>query len=144
MADAAGERLGPISGRAGAVTVTLTDLTFRASDGGRRFAYPGFGSDLIEALHKALVGPRRRGLLRSTLVCPSCDTRLEGLQHEQVMVTTEVVLKRVPPIAVDVDMPGVTCPGCRRPLVLIDDRAVASELSDALIDAFKSAGILPG
>jgi len=41
-------------------------------------------------------------------------------------------------------MPGLTCPGCQRPLVMIDDRSVDSDLRDAFIDAFKSAGVAPG
>jgi hypothetical protein len=41
-------------------------------------------------------------------------------------------------------MPGITCPSCHRALTRIDDRAVASDLSDALIDAFTVASLVPG
>ena len=61
-----------------------------------------------------------------------------------VTVTTEVVLKRIPPIAIDIDMPGIVCPGCGRSLSMIRDRDVASDVSDALIDAFNVAGVKPG
>lgn len=137
-------RLGPIVGRAGDVRVTLTDLSYRETSKGRRFPYPDFGSEFIEALHRALTGPRRQGLVRSKLVCPACESPLEGIAVGPVAVTTEIVLARIPPVRVDVEMPGMSCPGCRRSLVMVGDRAVASNLSDALIDAFKGAGVAPG
>ena len=137
-------RLGPIVGRAGKVSVTLTDLSYRETSKGRRFPYGEFGPDFIAALHGALTGPRRKGLVRSTLVCPGCESSLEGIAVGPVAVTTEVALTRIPPVRVDLEMPGMTCPDCRRSLVMIGDRAVASDLSDALIDAFKSAGMAPG
>jgi len=59
-------------------------------------------------------------------------------------VTVNVALRQAPAIRVDVEMPGMTCPGCHRSLVRIDDRAVDSDLSDALIAAFDEAGIKPG
>jgi hypothetical protein len=137
-------RLGPISGRAGDISVTLTDLSFRQTSSGRRFPYSEFGPDFIAALHGALVGPRRQGLVRPKLVCPSCESPLEGIAVEPVAVTTEIALTRIPPVRVDLEMPGMTCPGCHRSLVMIGDRAVASNLSDALIDAFNGAGVAPG
>lgn len=137
-------RLGPIIGRASDVSVTLTDLSVRETGTGRRFAYPDFGSDFIGSLHGALVAPRRAGLVRSKLVCPTCESSLEGVAVEPVAVTTEVALTRIPPVRVDLEMPGMTCPGCQRTVVMIGDRAVASNLSDALIDAFTGAGVAPG
>ena len=137
-------RLGPISGRAGDVSVTLTDLSYRQASEGRRFPYPDFGSDFIAALHGALVAPRRQGLVRSKLVCPSCESSLEGIAVERVAVTTEIALTRIPPVHVDLEMPGMTCAGCHHTLVMIGDRAVASNVSDALIDALKGAGVAPG
>jgi hypothetical protein len=59
-------------------------------------------------------------------------------------MATDVVLKKVPPIHLDIEMPGLTCSRCGRPMVMIDDRDVVSDLSDALIAAFNSAGIAPG
>jgi hypothetical protein len=144
MTDVPLGRLGPITGRTSDVSVTLTDLSFRQTRNGIRYPYADFGSDFIETLHRELVAPRRRGLLRSTLVCPRCDTTLDGVANERVAVTAEVALKRIPPIHVDLEMPGIRCPGCDRPVVRIDDRSVDSELSDALIAAFKSIGLEPG
>ena len=137
-------RLGPITGRAGDVSVTLTDMSFRQTSSGRRFPYPDFGSDFIAALHGALVVPRRQGLVRSKLVCPDCQSSLESVAVERVVVMTEIDLTRIPPIRADLEMPGLTCPRCHRALVMIGDRAVASNLSDALIDAFTGAGVAPG
>jgi hypothetical protein len=137
-------RLAPVSGRARDVSVRLTDLSFRETTTGRRYPYPDFGSDFIEALHRALVAPRRRGLIRSTLVCPPCESPLEGIAVEPVVVTTEIALIRIPPIRVDLEMLGIKCPGCDRSLVMINDRSVESDLSDALIDAFAVASMAPG
>jgi hypothetical protein len=137
-------RLGPIVGRAGDVSVTLTDMSFRQTSSGRRLPYPDFGSDFIAALHEALVGPRRQGLVRSKLVCPDCQSSVEGIAVERVAVTTEIALTRIPPVRVDLEIPGMTCPGCHRSLVMIGHRAVASNLSDALIRAFTGAGVAPG
>jgi hypothetical protein len=61
-----------------------------------------------------------------------------------VELAIELTLTGIPAIRVDLEMPGITCPACRRPLVKIDDRAVDSDPSDALIDAFDAAGIAPG
>ncbi len=144
MPDVPLARLGPISGRKNDVGVTLTDLSFRQTSTGRRYPYPDFGSDFIEALHKALAAPRHRGLVRSTLVCPSCEASLDGIAVGRVNVATPVDLKRIPPIRVEVEMPGMTCPGCALTLVRVDDREVESGLSDALIAAFDAAGVVPG
>lgn len=140
MTDVPVGRLGPVSGRARDVSLTLTDLSFRETSTGRRYPYPDFGSDFIEALHRALVAPRRRGLFRLTLVCPSCESSLEGIVVEPVVVSAE----RIPPVRVDLEMPGIKCPGCDRSLVMLHDRAVDSDLSDALIDAFTSAALVHG
>jgi hypothetical protein len=83
-------------------------------------------------------------MFRSTLVCPSCETSLQDIAIGSVPVTTEVALSGIAPIRVELEMPGVRCPGCGRSLVMINDRAVASDLSDALIDAFAAAAITPG
>ena len=144
MPDVPIERFGPVSGRSQQVRVTLTGLSFRQTSAGRRYAYPDFGSDFIQALHKQLVGPRRRGLIRSTLLCPSCGRSLDGVAIGQVTVGTDVDLPRIPAIHLDLAMPGMVCPGCDRRLVMIDDRNVQSDLSDALIDAFNQSGMAPG
>lgn len=144
MNDAPLGRLDPVSGTARDVSVTVTGLSFRQTSEERRYPYPDFGSDFIEALHKELLAPRRRGLLRSTLACPSCESSLDGTGIRRVAVTVDVALPRVPPIRVDLEMPGTTCPGCHRSLVRIDERSVESDLSDALIGAFAEAGIKPG
>jgi hypothetical protein len=73
-----------------------------------------------------------------------CATSLDGIPGTQVGMAVDVALSRIPPISVEVEMPGIRCPGCARSLVSIDDRAIASDLSDALIAAFKTAGIAPG
>ena len=144
MPDVPIERFGPIDGRSTTVNVTLTGLSFRQTSAGRRYAYPDFGSDFIDALHKRLVGPRRRGLIRSRLLCPSCGRSLDGVPTGQVTVATDVDLARIPVIHLDLEMPGMICPGCDRRLVRIDDRNVQSDLSDAVIDAFDRAGMAPG
>lgn len=139
------ERLeGPVEGRAQDVRVILTGLSTRRTAAGLRYPYPDFGSEFIEALHRQLVGPRRRGLIRSSPACPACDRSLEGTPSGVVTVTADVQLRRIPPIRLELEMPGLTCPGCARRLVRIDDRHVQSDLSDALIDAFNRAGIAPG
>ena len=144
MSDVVIGRLDPISGRAHDVNVTLTGLSCRETSGGKRYAYPDFGSDFIGALHKALVGPRRRGLFRSTPVCAWCEAPLAGVAHERITVAVDVTLKQIPSIHLDLEMPGLTCSRCGRAMVMIDDRDVASDLSDALIAAFNSAGLAPG
>jgi uncharacterized protein YbaR (Trm112 family) len=137
-------QLDEIRGRAGAVHVVLTGLTCRETSRGRRYPYPEFGAELVEALHGKLVAPRHRGLIRSTLACPVCATRLDGLANQPIGIATEVALGSFPPVQVDLAIPGLFCPGCRMQLVRLDDRSVDSNLGDALIAAFKSAGIKPG
>ena len=137
------ERFGPISGQAGDVAVTLTELSFRKTPTGGRYAYPDFGSDFIQALHEALGTPRRRGLLRSTLVCPWCGRDLDVNTSDRVRVAVEVALRRIPPVRVDAEMPGIRCGSCGRSVVRIDDRNVQSDLSNALIIAFEAVGFAP-
>ena len=144
MTDTSLGRLGPVSGRSRDVNVTLTGLSFRQTSAGRRYPYGEFGPGFIEALHNALAAPRRRRLLRSSMVCPSCETSLDGIPGALVSVATQLAFTEIPPVRVDVEMPGITCPGCLSPLVRTDDRAIESDLSDALIAAFASAGISPG
>jgi hypothetical protein len=144
MSDAAIGRFDPVTGRANGVTVTLTGLSFRQTDKGKRYPYGEFGSEFIGSLHSGLPAPRRRGLLRSTLVCPSCESSLAGIAVGPVPATTEIALKRIPPIRVDLEMPGVRCPGCARALVMIHDRDIASDVSFALMDAFATVGLSPG
>ena len=136
--------IGRVKGRAGSVTVFLDGLTFRETDAGRRFPYPDFGSQFIEALHRRLVVPRRRGLLRSTLACSSCDASLTGVAPQPIGIATEVDLGTIAPIQVDLALPGLVCPRCRAQMAGIHDRAVESDLSDALIAAFDAAGMKPG
>jgi hypothetical protein len=137
-------RLDPISGRAGEVCVTLTGMTFRETNRGRRFPYPDFGSDFIGPLHDGLISPRRRGLLGFGSACAWCNAPLDRVPRQPVTASADVVLKRVPPIRVDVEMPGLVCPACSRAMVMINDRTVESDLSDALIAAFDSVAIAPG
>jgi hypothetical protein len=135
--------LGPLDGRSRDVHVTLTGVTSRKTSEGTRYPYPEFGSDFIEALHRELPAPRHKGIFRSR-VCPVCATSLDGIPGTQVGVAVNVALSRIPPISVEVEMPGFRCPGCARSLVSTDDRAIDSDLSDALIAALTSAGIAPG
>src|SRR4051812_48587140 len=132
--------VGPVAGRVRDVHVTLTGLTTRDTSKGTQYPYAEFGSDFIDALHRELRATRRRGIFRSR-VCPMCETSLDGVPGTQVEVTANVALPRIAPIRVDVEMPGIRCPGCARSLVSTDDRAIDSDLSDALIAAFKMAGI---
>ena len=137
-------RLGAVSGRSRDVNVTLTGLSFRETSAGRRYPYGEFGPDLMDALHKALAAPRHGRLFRSEIVCPSCETSLDGIPGAQVAVSNQLAFSKIPPVRVDIEMPGLTCPGCVSRLVRIDDRAIESDLSDAVIAAFTSAGMSPG
>jgi hypothetical protein len=144
MTDVPLGRLGPVTGRAGDITVTLTDLSFLEMSTGRRYPYPEFGSDFIEALHRSLTGPEHRGLIRQTLRCPSCESPLDGIVVGPVQVATELAFQRIAPVRLDLNIPGITCPGCGQALVMIDDPSVDSDVSDALIDAFAAAAFGPG
>jgi hypothetical protein len=143
MADAL-VQLGAIRGQAGRVHVVLTGLVVRDTGKGLRSPYPEFGSELLAGLHEKLVAPAHRGFFRSRTTCPVCSTALDGLPAQSVGIATEVTLQSIPPVQVDLAIPGVFCPTCRMQLVLLDDRKVASDLSDALIAALKSAAIKPG
>jgi hypothetical protein len=69
---------------------------------------------------------------------------LDGSPPEAVTVAVELELPAIPPLGIEVQMPGIRCPGCGPNLVRLDDRNVESDLSDALIDALSSAGLNPG
>jgi hypothetical protein len=137
-------RFEPVTGQAHDITVTLTNLSYRDTGSEKKYAYGEFGPDFIVALYDALPAPRRRGLLRSTLICPVCDAALDANAIQPVKVVAEVALRKVPPIGVDLEMPGLKCPSCDRSLVKSYDRDLQSDLSDALIDAFATVGLKPG
>ncbi|HEY7131097.1 MAG TPA: hypothetical protein VH440_02545 [Candidatus Limnocylindrales bacterium] len=139
------EEIPRVSGRAADVSVTLAPMPFRQTESGRRFASPDFGPDFIVELHERLPARRSRGLFRPKLVCPMCGTNLDAEPVGRMAVAVDVALKRLPsPIRVELEMPGVGCPGCHRTLVNSDDGNVDSDLSDALIDAFRAGDIRPG
>ena len=100
--------LGPVTGRSGdgSVTVTLTGLSYRDTNRGRRYPYGEFGQDFIGKLHAALPAPRRSGLLRLGRGCASCGSSLGGVPIEPVSLSVDVVLKRIPPIHVDAEIPA--------------------------------------
>jgi hypothetical protein len=137
------EEAGPMHGDSRRVQVTITGLSVRPTSEGPRYPYTEFGPDFIAAVHERLKGPRRRGLVRSTLSCPACAASLDGIDVDRVIVAVDVDLSRIPPIHLDLEMPGMLCPGCAMRLVMVNDRSVQSDLSDAIIDAFNRAGIVP-
>ncbi len=137
-------RLGPVSGRANRVSVTLTGLSFRQAGHARRYPYDDFGPDFIAALHDGLTPPHRGGILRSKLACPWCDAPVDGDAVGQISVAIDVALARIAPVRVELEMPGIRCPRCDRPLVMIDDRSIDSDVSDALIAAFAAGEFGPG
>jgi ribosomal protein S27AE len=142
-----GEQLGqvpPITGAKHESSVTLTGMSFRMKKGERHFPYSEFGSEFIGALHKQLPKPTHRGLNRWTPVCPACGTSLAAAGVQQTRASVNIALRTIPAIRVDVDMPGRTCPACGHAVVLIGDRDIASDVSDALIEAFQSEAIKPG
>ena len=146
MTDGGLGTLGPVTGRSGdgSVVVTLTGLSYRDTSRGRRYPYGEFGQEFIAALHSALPAFRRTGLLRQGRACAGCGRTLDGVPVATVAVAIDVVMKRIPPIHVDGEMPGVTCPACGRAATMISDRGVQSDLSDALIAIFNEARISPG
>lgn len=143
MGDVRIEQLGPVAGEAHGIRVMLTGMSFRPTDKGPRWPYGEFGPEFLQQLHAGLTAPRRRGLFRPTPLCPWCDHSLEGISPETVAVAVDVDLRKIPPIQVDVEMPGYVCPSCQKEPVRIDDRSVQSDLSDALISAFVQAGLRP-
>ena len=137
-------QLDPVTGRGRAVTVVLTGMSFRETTKGRLFPYGEFGSEFIQALHSQLVAPKRTGLLRQKLACPSCQSPFDQVPITQVAASADVKLRNIPAIRVDGELPGIICPTCGRTVVMIHDRNVESDLSDAVIDAFKAADVRPG
>lgn len=143
MPDEPRGQFGTVHGHAGDVTVSLDGLSYRQTTKGKRYPYPDFGAEFIDALHKQPIGPGRRGLLRK-LSCPTCGASVEGVPSAAVEVAVELTFKRISPIRVQLEIPGIVCAACGRGMVRIDDRDVASDLSDALIDAFNSVDMRPG
>lgn len=145
-------RLPPVRGRAADaspaaaadVRVEITGLTYRDTSKGKRYPYGEFGSEFLDALHKQLVPPGRKGLIRSTRVCRSCDADLNNLNEGPTAVAVDVALRPIPPIHLEIVMPGLTCPQCQLRMVRIDDRDIASDLSFALMAAFESVDFKPG
>src|SRR6187431_467919 len=97
MTDSALPRLGAVSGSARDISLTLTGLSYRQTDAGRRYPYGEFGQDFIDVLHKGLAAPRHKGFFRS-LVCPACGTALDGIPNDRVSGAAQLEFRKIPPI----------------------------------------------
>ena len=131
-------------GPAADVTVEISGLSVRETVKGLRYPYGNFGAEFLDALHKGLIAPARKGLIRSTRVCRVCGADVSAVAEGPTAASVDVTLGRVPPIHLEIVMPGLTCPNCQRKMVRIDDADVASDLSFALMAAFESVGLKPG
>ena len=134
-------RLGRVDGRGGEVAVAITGMSYREKNGERRFAYDEFPPDLLYAVHDHLAAPRLKGILGRTMLCPACAARVDGVPPGPRTMSMELTFDRVPPVRVELSMPTIECPSCRRVLVDTDDRDLVGSLSDALIDAFNAGGL---
>jgi hypothetical protein len=134
-------RLAPVHGRKGEVAVTITGMSYRAKNGEHRFAYADFPPDLLHALYDQLVAPRLKGILGRKMLCPACDVRVDNVIPARRTISMELTFNQVPPVGVELLLPTIECPSCRRVLVDLDDRQLTGDLGDALIDAFNAGGL---
>lgn len=131
---------GELIGRAGVAAARFEKLPYKLKNGKQQFAHDDFGNELITALYRGLP-PEPRRFLFGAGKCQRCGTQLPD--HEQALPQSfelRIEIKGLEPIMMTVELPCVACPGCGTQH-RTGERETESDLSDAMIAAFESAGL---
>lgn len=129
---------GALYGRKGEVGARFERLPYHVKDGKPRFAHGEFGSELIDALYRVMP-PEPKRLLFGAGKCQKCGTRLPD-QPRPHFFELRLEINGLEPINLTVELPAVACPACGTEH-RTGERDVESDLSDAMIAAFKEAGL---
>ena len=125
-------------GRAGNAGARFERLPYKLKDGKQRFAHDDFGNELIGALYRVLP-PEPKRFLFGAGKCRRCGNQLPD-QPRPLSFDLRIDIKGLEPINMTVDLPSDRCASCGTEH-RTGGRDVESDLSDAMIAAFESAGL---
>lgn len=129
---------GELTGRAGEVGARFERLPYKLKDGRRRFAHNDFGNELIGALYRVMP-PEPKRFLFGAGKCQRCGSQLPEQARPHAFDLT-LDIRGLEPIHLTAELPSVRCETCGTEH-RIGERDVESDLSDAMIAAFESAGL---
>lgn len=138
------ERRLNLSGRSGPVELVILDFPVRHADAPDRFryAYPDLGAEFMPLLLEQVPRSRHSGPpWRRSSLCGTCGEGAGEPSGQQLQLSVDV--ERVPPIHVDLAMPGYACGRCGH--VSFDvDRSLESHIAEATVAALTAGRIDPG
>lgn len=116
---------------------------YRACPQGHRseFAYPDFGSELIDLVFKGIPTWRTEGILGRRALCRSCGGLLDASRQEPATFPIPLNLRNEFRFQLEITAPGVRCPACGLCQVGPHDRVFTSEVAEALTAAIKQVGL---
>jgi hypothetical protein len=129
---------GELTGRAGEAGARFERLPYKLKDGRRRFAHNDFGNELIGALYRVMP-PEPKRFLFGAGKCQRCGSPLptQPRPHSFALALDIQGLER---ILLTAELPSVRCAACGTEH-RTGGRDVESDLSEAMIAAFESAGL---
>ena len=127
------------------VTITFRDAPFQENeDSSRQFLHPEFGVWLNEQLYDwEKMFAIKRGLFKKRYWCPSCNTELNVAACTRIESSYKLEFSDYPSFFVDISMPSVMCPQCKKTCGIDFDGTLAFNLGEAMVHAFRSKDVRP-
>ena len=134
-----------MTGTYGDTTVTFINATFqKVNETKKRYPDPDFGFWLIEEIYKnKKILADRQGTFKKKLFCSSCGAELNSDLREPKRIEYELKYMDFDPFIIQVKIPSVECPLCRRICGIDLDGSLNNQLNEAIIAAFNSENIKP-
>ena len=135
--------LSKLTGSDGAIKITMDKVTFQENeDHSLQFVHPEFApwlSDQIFIWEKTLA--IKQGLFRKKYYCSGCGAELDTSLRASVEASYQLEFSDYPPFSLNILMPGVICPQCQKACGIDLDNSFDYQITEALINIFKSANI---
>lgn len=127
------------------VTVTFRDVVFQEKeDASRQFLHPEFGAWLIEQLYKwEKIFATKKGLFKKSYWCASCGAELDVVSRTPKESSYKLQFSDFPPFYIDISMPSVVCPQCKKTNGVDFDGTLEFNLGEAMLHAFRSKDVRP-
>ena len=133
-------RIPRLAGKYEQVRVSILGASFLKPDGTSRARYAddGFGPFILDELfRRQTILSKRKGLLKKTHHCRSCDADLMGLKARRRRFSVDISYKQIPPFKVGIDMPAIPCRACGTSNAVNEENTEAV-ISGAMALAFES------
>jgi len=149
MADTASAliRVPKLVGKYKQVRVTFIGAYFLDPSGAKdkRYADDGFGPFILEEVfRRQSILTKRKGILKKSHHCRSCDADLMGLKAHRRKFSLNIQYKQIPPFKLEIEMPGIPFRKCGTSNAVNED-TTEQVISGAIALAFESlTRVLPG